>query len=115
MALPKFLSTAGVSLHLEAECADHRVATFINEYFARAGVKLTPNKDFHVIPGAFDGKRGLEGRVYFNATAAQVAQLTALGYRVQGPRTRGYLSSEYSYRIDRNSLFWDLIDLGHRL
>ena len=74
-----------------------------------------PSKNFHVIPSAFDGKRGLEGRVYFNANSSEVAQLRALGYKVQGPRTRGYLSSEYSYRVDRNSLFWELIDLGHRL
>jgi len=115
MAIPSFFKVGTTKLKLEAEVADKRVRTFLAEYLAETGVKLTPGKQFHVIDSSNDGKRGLEGRVYFNASITQVVQLKALGYRVQGPRTRGYLSSEYAYRIDRNSLFWDLVAAGHRL
>lgn len=102
-------------VHLEAECADKRVKTFVAEYKNLTGVTLTPGKRFQVQPSAHDNKRGLEGRAYFNATPVQVRALIAAGLRVQGPRTRGYLSEKYSYRIDKNSVFWDLVKLGHRL
>lgn len=102
-------------VHLEAECADKRVQTFVAEYKNLTGETLTPGKRFQVQPSALDNKRGLEGRVYFNATAIQIQALIAAGLKVQGPRTRGYLSDKYSYRIDRNSVFWDLVKLGHRL
>lgn len=102
-------------VHLEAECADRRVDTFIEEYEDATGDTLVPGDDFQVHPSANDNKRGLEGRVYFNATDRQVQRLVDLGLRVQGPRTRGYLSDQYSYRIDRNSLFWALVNDGHRL
>jgi len=102
-------------VHLEAECADKRVQKFVTEYKNLTGVILTPGKSFQVQPSAFDNKRGLEGRVYFNATAVEVQALVAAGLRVQGPRRRGYLSEKYSYRIDKNAVFWDLVKLGHRL
>lgn len=102
-------------VHLEAECADRRVASFLDEYFDVTGVRLRRRIDFQVQPSENDNKRGLEGRVYFNATQGQVDALRNLGIRVQGPRSRGYLSDRYSYRIDRNSVFWMLVRSGHRL
>ena len=102
-------------IHLEAECADRRVTTFVAEYEAITGIRLRRGRDFQVQPSANDNKRGLEGRVYFNATPKQVTRLLGLGLRVQGPRTRGYLSSKYSYRIDLNRLLWMLINDGYRL
>jgi len=102
-------------VHLEAECADTRVGSFIAEYQAITGIPIKPGTNFQVQPSAFDRKRGLEGRVYLNVSPAEVRALLDAGLRVQGPRSRGYLSDKYSYRIDKNSLFWDLVKLGHRL
>lgn len=112
--LPKFMTAAGADVHLEAEVADRREGAFIADYQAATGVK-PPKGRYHVIASANDGKRGLEGRVYLNATPAQIKQLEALGYRVQGPRSRGYLSDSYAYRVDRNQLFWELVNAGYRL
>jgi len=113
--LPKWIVSSGANVLLEAEVADRRVHSFVAEYQALTGTALVAGRDFQVVPSANGNKRGLEGRVYFNATPAQVRQLGTLGYRVQGPRTHGYRSDEYSYRIDLNSLFWDLVKAGYRL
>jgi hypothetical protein len=110
-----FRRLPATDIHLEAEVADRRVPSFIVEYRTATGITLRAGVHFQVQPSANDNKRGLEGRVYFNATPAQVRQLRTLGFRVQGPRTRGYLSDRFAYRIDRNSLFWLLIRSGHRL
>jgi hypothetical protein len=111
-----FSQLAQSDIHLEAECADHRVSQFIQDYQRITGIRLRRGHGgFHIIRGADGGKYGLEGRVYFNATSAQVNRLRRLGIRVQGPRTRGYLADEYSYRVDRNRLFWALISAGHRI
>ena len=115
MVAPKFLTSSSSEVHLEAEVADRRVPTFLSQYEAETGIKLKPGKNFHVISSANDGKRGLEGRVYFNGDSSEIAQLKKLGYRVQGPRSKGYLSDRYSFRIDLNSLFWDLVRAGHRI
>jgi hypothetical protein len=102
-------------IHLEAECADRRVQSFIKDYSDITGISLRPRTDFQVQSSHNDNKRGLEGRIYFNATDAQVQAIRKLGIRVQGPRNRGYLSNKYSYRIDRNDVFWMLVRAGHRL
>lgn len=102
-------------IHLEAECADRRTQSFIEEYRDITGIVLRRKTDFQVQPSDNDNKRGLEGRVYFNATEKQAEAIRAEGIKVQGPRTRGYLSDRYSYRIDRNSIFWMLVRAGHRL
>ena len=115
MPMRVFSKLPSGSILLEAECADRRVKTFVEEYRARTGVTLRPKIDFQVQPSKNDNKRGLEARIYFNATAKQVGFLRQLGYRVQGPRTRGYRSPEFSYRIDLNALFWTLVANGFRL
>lgn len=115
MTLPAFMKQPSVNVKIEAEVADRAVQRFSTRYHAISGVRPVSGRQFHTIVSANDNKRGLEGRVYFNATAKQVAALLAAGFRVQGPRTRGYLSGKFAYRIDKNSLFWDLVVSGHRL
>ena len=46
-------------IHLEAECADRRVTTFVAEYEAITGIRLRRGRDFQVQPSANDNKEGL--------------------------------------------------------
>lgn len=108
MSVPIFSDLDEV--HLEAEVASRMVERFVGRYQRITGVRPNPGVDFQI-----QSKHGLEGRIYFNATNDQVNSLRRMGFRVQGPRTKGYLSSTYAYRIDKNSLFWDLISDGHRI
>ena len=96
---------------IEAEVATTRVASFIDEYRSATGITLVAGNDFQVV----DNKYGLEGRVYFDATPAQAATLTRMGYNVEGPNRDGYRGDEYEYRISNNDLFWTLVNNGHRV
>lgn len=112
MAAPlELLQIPAHDVYLEAECAERRVPKFVDEYWAVTGVYLRPYIDFQVQKD----KYGLEGRIYFNSSPDQVAAVRRAGFTVQGPRSRGYLSDKYKYRIDHNDVFWELIRAGHRL
>ena len=98
-------------LLLEAEVATTRVSSFITEYHNATGLTVVANTNFQVV----DNKYGLEGRVYFDATAQQATALVAIGFNVEGPNRTGYRGDEYQYRISNNDLFWQLVNAGHRI
>lgn len=95
---------------LEAEVSPSRTAAFELRYQTATGVTVRPGS-----PAEYQlqtNKWGAECRIYFNsADVASAAQ--ALGMLVEGPRP---YKNQYSYRINSQELWWELIELyGFRL
>lgn len=89
---------------LEAEVSNTRTAAFEGRYEAATGINVTPSNppEYQLQPN----KWGAECRIYFNSS--DVAEFaTSLGMHVEGPRP---YKNEYSYRINSQELWWELVE-----
>jgi biotin operon repressor len=94
---------------LEAEVNPKGRHKFEEEYERASGDP--PNKgDYYQHQ---PNKYGAELRIYFEAPASVVKELKLRGYHIE-QRAGGYRSN-YPYRINDNSLFFKLVELGLRL
>lgn len=103
--LPAELVSVFDGARLEAEVAPGKKEGFESRYSFLTDNKPEPDGAYQIQPN----KYGVEARVYFNASDADVARLRRAGFNVLP--TAGY-RSEFSYRVNSVDLFWDLVRKG---
>ena len=98
------INTSG--MFLEAEVAPTGLNKFEARYQAATGASISPGTTPHYQEQT--NKWGAELRVYFN-DAAVAATLGSAGLHVE-TRSTGYLSGDYTFRVNDNNLWWELVE-----
>jgi hypothetical protein len=105
-----FLSGQEDAIFLEAEAKPDKMERFINDYNNR----YTPHIDFSTngvcTLGRNVDKWGVELRVYLNDVSGIPPYWADRVYR-----NRKYRADEFAYRIDDNTLVYELFDSGYRI
>jgi hypothetical protein len=104
--MKRFAKRGKLKVLLEAEVAESAQRRFERRYDAATGIAVTPGNPVHY--QGQPNKWGAELRVYFNDPGMAVS-LTAKGLHVEFRRA-GYMSGEYSYRVNDNTFWWKLVE-----
>lgn len=98
--------------YLEAEITPNRQDDFQDRYHKATGTSVTTGS--HPSYQQQSNKWGAELRVYFNDESART-HFESNGINVEANRS-GYKSGEYSYRVNNNDVWWELVEtVGLRL
>ena len=97
-------------LLLEVEVAPSSEEEFTSRYAQLAGSNPVDSPFYQ----SQDNKWGIECRAYFNAQDWVIASLRTLGHHIEIRTGDGY-RPEYSFRINSQELFWQLVEHGYRL
>lgn len=97
-------------LLLEVEVAPSSKEEFTSQYASLTGSNPVNSPFCQSQPD----KWGIECRAYFNAQDWVVESLKKLGHHVENRTGDGY-RPEYTFRVNSQELFWQLIEHGYRL
>ena len=104
-----YLRTVRGGIFIEAEAKRGRMDAFINEYNSQYSPRISLNTDGVCLLSEVD-KWGVELRIYLNDIINMPQYWQSRTYS-----NRNYRADEFSYRLDDNSLVYELFDNGYRI